>query len=348
MTAEAKKLLHASNVYHNEWAGKLAELLVTLTQREGGLGWAAGMHAPPTEHPADDAAPAARGGAKVFFANSGTEANEGALKIARKVGKDRARVAGKAPGYKTNLVCFAHAFHGRSLGALSVTPNEKYQAPFAPLLPGVRVGVLNDHEQLERGLVDDSVCGVIVEPIQGEGGCTAAHTEWLRALRAKCDEHGAVLIYDEVQVSICGTTPGVSLIWGASSAVCTGAVRCGHTPRSRRTATRTSSRWPNRLRMATPSVLSSCVIASQRPCLPVRTRPPHTAHILTATLQAHMAQPSAALHLLVRSGIMSSRGSLRALSWRMLRRPRLISAHGWSAFRSGFHSFCTQTCVGVA
>jgi acetylornithine aminotransferase len=200
MAYQAKKILHASNVFHNEWAGKLAELLVTLTQREGGLGWAAGAHEPPSTHPASDAPSPGHPGAKVFFANSGTEANEGALKIARKVGKDRARAAGKTPAYKTGIVCFAHAFHGRSLGALSVTPNEKYQAPFAPLLPDVKVGVLNDFGQLERGLVDDAVCAVIVEPIQGEGGCTAAETEWLRALRRKCDEHGAVLIYDEVQV----------------------------------------------------------------------------------------------------------------------------------------------------
>jgi acetylornithine aminotransferase len=194
LTTEAKKLIHTSNVYHNEWAGKLAELLVTLTQREGGLGFPAGTHAPPSEQPgADAAAPAGGSGAKVFFANTGAEANEGALKVARKVGKDRGG-AGKA-----GLVCFANAFHGRTMGALSVTANAKYQQPFAPLLPGVRVGELNDHGGL-HGLVDESTCAVIVEPIQGEGGCTAADVDWLRALRKRCDETGAVLIYDEVQV----------------------------------------------------------------------------------------------------------------------------------------------------
>lgn len=146
------------------------------------------------------------GGAKVFFANTGTEANEGALKIARKVGKERWAAA--APGRtwddgacdKTEIVCFANAFHGRSMGALSVTPNAKYQRPFGPLLPGVRVGTLNDHAQLEQGLVNEKTCAVIVEPVQGEGGCTASEVDWLRALRRKCDEAGAVLIFDEVQV----------------------------------------------------------------------------------------------------------------------------------------------------
>jgi acetylornithine aminotransferase len=205
MTAEAKKLLHTSNVYHNEWAGKLAELLITLTQREGGLGFPAGAHAPPGIDRTSGADVAVDGtaasssapvgtGAKVFFANTGTEANEGALKVARKVGKDR---GGQS---KTGIVCFRNAFHGRSMGALSVTPNEKYQAPFAPLLPNVRVGTLNSMDELLEGLVNDSTCAVIVEPVQGEGGCTASEVEWLRALRRKCDEHGAVLIFDEVQV----------------------------------------------------------------------------------------------------------------------------------------------------
>ncbi|KAJ7086637.1 acetylornithine aminotransferase [Mycena epipterygia] len=180
MAEQAGKLLHTSNVYHNEWAPRLAELLVTLTQREGGLGFARGT--------------APGGGAKVFFSNSGTEANEGALKIARKVGKDRA-AAGKS---KTRIVCFEGAFHGRSMGALSVTPNAKYQAPFAPLVPGVDVGVLNDAAGLEA-LVTEETCAVIVEPIQGEGGVNSASAEWLVALRSRCDAVGAVLIFDEIQ-----------------------------------------------------------------------------------------------------------------------------------------------------
>ncbi|KAJ7688485.1 pyridoxal phosphate-dependent transferase [Mycena rosella] len=173
---QAGKLLHTSNVYHNEWAPRLAELLVTLTQREGGLGFARGTPG--------------GGGAKVFFSNSGTEANEGALKIARKVGKDRVG----AGGSKTRIVCFEGAFHGRSMGALSVTPNPKYQAPFAPLIPGVDVGVLNDAAGLET-LITEETCAVIVEPIQGEGGVNSASAEWLVALRKRCDAVGACGLY---------------------------------------------------------------------------------------------------------------------------------------------------------
>ncbi|KAJ7228903.1 pyridoxal phosphate-dependent transferase [Mycena pura] len=180
---QAGKLLHASNVYHNEWAPRLAQLLVTLTQRDGGLGFTPGTPA--------------GGGAKVFFSNSGTEANEGALKIARKVGKDRA--SGDRP--KTRIACFENAFHGRSMGALSVTPNAKYQAPFMPLLPGVDVGMLNDAAGLEK-LVTQETCAVIVEPIQGEGGVNSASAEWLAALRRRCDAVGAVLIFDEIQCGL--------------------------------------------------------------------------------------------------------------------------------------------------
>ncbi|TFY51354.1 hypothetical protein EVJ58_g10613 [Rhodofomes roseus] len=142
-------------------------------------------------------------GAKVFFSNSGTEANEGALKVARKVGKARwAASTGKSwddPACdKYEIVCFERGFHGRSMGALSVTTNPKYQKPFAPLLPGVKVGRLNVLEDLDR-LLSEKTCAVIVEPIQGEGGVHAADVAWLQALRKKCDEVGAVLIYDEIQ-----------------------------------------------------------------------------------------------------------------------------------------------------
>lgn len=192
MGQQAATLLHSSNVYHTQWAPRLAELIVTVTQREGGLGFAAGSGP-------------SHGGAKVFFSNSGTEANEGALKIARKVGKDRwaAATGGRADDpacTKTRIVCFQNSFHGRSMGALSVTSTEKYQAPFRPLIPSVDVGTLNDYGGLSD-LISDDTCVVIVEPVQGEGGVTAADEAWLRALRKRCDETGAVLIYDEIQVS---------------------------------------------------------------------------------------------------------------------------------------------------
>ncbi|THH01869.1 hypothetical protein EW026_g923 [Hermanssonia centrifuga] len=192
MADESRQLLHTSNVFHHQWAGKLAELMVTLTQKEGGLGWPAGT--------------SGRKNAKVFFANSGTEANEGALKTARKVGKMRwAAKHGKQwddPSCdKIELVCFENAFHGRSMGALSVTTNPKYQKPFAPLLPGVKVGQLNSKEAIES-LVSEKTCAVIVEPVQGEGGIHLADENWLRALRKRCDDTGAVLIFDEIQCGL--------------------------------------------------------------------------------------------------------------------------------------------------
>ena len=94
LTKQASQLSHSSNLYYNEWATKLAELLVTLTQRDGGLGWAAGA-LPPLGISSDDTQYAPAGGAKVFFANSGTEANEGAIKVARKVGKERTKSKGR-------------------------------------------------------------------------------------------------------------------------------------------------------------------------------------------------------------------------------------------------------------
>jgi len=180
---QSSKLLHSSNAFYNEPATALASLLVTLTQREGGLGYAAGAH-----HPTG--AP----GAKVFFGNSGTEANEGALKVARKVGKDR------GGGTKTEIVCFQQSFHGRSFGALSVTSTRKYQDPFVPLVPGVRVGELNQVEGLED-LINENTCAVIVEPIQGEGGINSADVEWMCKLVQRARDMGAVVIFDEIQVS---------------------------------------------------------------------------------------------------------------------------------------------------
>lgn len=200
---QASTLLHSSNVYHNEWTPKLAELLVAVTASEGGLGFPTGS-TPTTQ-------------VRVFFANSGTEANEGALKIARKVGKDRWAVAtGNKPDdpacSKTKIVCFENAFHGRSMGALSVTSTEKYQAPFRPLIPGVEVGKVNDFERLQN-LITDETCAVIIEPVQGEGGVTAADEQWLMALRERCNETGAVLIYDEIQCGLFRT----GTMWAHSS-----------------------------------------------------------------------------------------------------------------------------------
>ncbi|KAF5322529.1 hypothetical protein D9619_000988 [Psilocybe cf. subviscida] len=188
---EAGKLMHASNVYHNAHAPALAETLVRTTQTEGGVGYARGG--------TRDATPSK---IKVFFANSGAEANEGALKVARRYGKHLFAAANPTADLsscnKTRIACFEGSFHGRTMGALSVTTNAKYQAPFTPLIPGVDVGKLNDVEGIER-LVTPETCGVIVEPIQGEGGINPASEAFLRRLRERCDEVGAVLIFDEIQ-----------------------------------------------------------------------------------------------------------------------------------------------------
>ncbi len=188
LTDQSSKIMHLCNVYWNEWAGELARSLIEKTKESSGMGLT----------------PGAKSGGKVFLANSGTEANEGALKFARKHGKEVAAAQAKQSGAevkdKSTLVCFANAFHGRSIGALSVTPNPKYQNPFAPLVPNVRVGQFNDIAALDA-LIDGSVCGVILEPIQGEGGIGQADVEWLEAVGRRCREVGAVLIYDEIQVS---------------------------------------------------------------------------------------------------------------------------------------------------
>ena len=132
---------------------------------------------------------------KVFFCNSGAEANEGALKFARRVSYNNEQPE------KRELVCFSGGFHGRTTGALAVTPRDSYQAPFRPLLPGVITAEFNDIDSA-RAAISPQTAAVIVEPLQGEGGIHAADAAFLRALRASCDEHGAALIFDEVQCGL--------------------------------------------------------------------------------------------------------------------------------------------------
>jgi acetylornithine/N-succinyldiaminopimelate aminotransferase len=150
------RLMHTSNLFYTEPAMRLAKRL-----SESSLG------------------------GKVFFCNSGAEASEAAIKLARK-----ARAGG-------DVVVVHGAFHGRTFGALSATPQEAKQAPFAPLVPGFRA-VPADPQQL-RVAVDASTAAVLVEPIQGESGVNVLATELLVAAREACDEHGAALIFDEVQ-----------------------------------------------------------------------------------------------------------------------------------------------------
>ena len=185
---QSAKLVHASNLYHNEWSGELADRMVTLTHQMGGLGFQKGSK------PANEAT----AGLKVFLANSGTEANEAALKFARKAAKSH---TSKGGAQKTGLVSFNNAFHGRTMGALAMTPNPKYQAPFAPLIGDVRTGTYNDVAGVEA-LIDETTAGVIVEPVQGEGGIFPASIEFLQALRKRCDQVGAMLIFDEIQCGL--------------------------------------------------------------------------------------------------------------------------------------------------
>jgi acetylornithine aminotransferase len=130
---------------------------------------------------------------KAFFANSGTEANEGAIKFARKF-----HVAQGRP--RERLVAFENSFHGRTMGALSLTWKEKYRTPFQPLMPSADFLAYNDVSALDT--IDENVCAVFVEPVQGEGGCIPGDSEFLRALRSRCDAVGALLVFDEVQCGL--------------------------------------------------------------------------------------------------------------------------------------------------
>ncbi|KAI1183105.1 acetylornithine and succinylornithine aminotransferase [Nemania serpens] len=171
---QASTLLHTSNLYFNPWTGALSEQLVQKTVQSGGM------------HDAES----------VFVCNSGSEANEAAIKFARKVGKTL-----DPTGSKYEMVSFRGSFHGRTMGSLSATPNPKYQEPFSPMVPGFKYGTYNDVAAIP-GLVTEKTCGVIIEPIQGEGGVNVATNEFLIALAKRCREVGAVLIYDEIQCDI--------------------------------------------------------------------------------------------------------------------------------------------------
>ncbi|MCU0511752.1 MAG: aspartate aminotransferase family protein [Anaerolineae bacterium] len=159
----ASGIVHTSNLYYTVPQTRLAKLLVDSSFAD-----------------------------RVFFTNSGTEANEGAIKFARRL----AHHSGVAD--KHEIVAFSHAFHGRTMGSLTMTPKEKYQLPFKPLLPGVQVGEFNDSASA-RALIHERTAAVFVEPIQGEGGIHIASDAFLRTLRDLCDRHGALLVFDEVQ-----------------------------------------------------------------------------------------------------------------------------------------------------
>ena len=166
LTEQATKFWHTGNGYTNEPALKLAKQLIDATFAD-----------------------------RIFFCNSGAEANEAALKTARKFAHDR------FGAHKSGIVAFKNAFHGRTLFTVTAGGQPAYSQDFAPLPPDVRHGVYNDLESA-RMLIDDSTCAVIVEPIQGEGGVLPATLEFLRELRELCDRHHAVLIFDEVQTGV--------------------------------------------------------------------------------------------------------------------------------------------------
>ena len=129
---------------------------------------------------------------RVFFTNSGTEAIEGAIKLVRKYAYN------KDGRTDHEIIAMKHSFHGRSMGALSVTGNDAYQAPFKPLIGGVRFAEYNNLESV-KSLITDRTCGIILEALQGEGGIYPASKEFMQGLRALCDEHDILLVCDEIQ-----------------------------------------------------------------------------------------------------------------------------------------------------
>ncbi len=163
LAEQAGKLVHTSNLFYSVPQVQLAEKLIANSFAD-----------------------------KVFFTNSGTESNEGAIKFARRY----ARTTGGDS--KFEIVAFEHAFHGRTMGALALTPKEVYQAPFRPLMPGVVIAPFNDISALEKA-IGPQTAAVFIEPIQGEGGIHPATPEFLKALRTRCNEVGALLVFDEVQ-----------------------------------------------------------------------------------------------------------------------------------------------------
>ena len=162
--AQVDKFLHISNYFYNPPAISAGEKLLKVSRME-----------------------------KVFFTNSGTEAVEGALKIARRYAYNKNK---DSRAYE--IIAMDHSFHGRSMGALSVTGKEAYRAPFEPLIPGIKFATYNDLDSV-KALVNEKTCGIIVEPIQGEGGIFPATDEFLKGLREIADQNDLILIFDEIQ-----------------------------------------------------------------------------------------------------------------------------------------------------
>jgi acetylornithine/N-succinyldiaminopimelate aminotransferase len=162
LKAQIDKLIHTSNLFYHEPGAKAGQKL----RETSGL-------------------------PHVFFTNSGTEAVEGALKLAKKH-------ANKAGKQNYEIIAMEHSFHGRSIGSLSVTGKAQYREPFEPLLPNVKFAKYNDLDSV-ISLVNDNTAAIIMETIQGEGGVYPATPEFLKGVRALCDKHNALLILDEIQ-----------------------------------------------------------------------------------------------------------------------------------------------------
>jgi acetylornithine/N-succinyldiaminopimelate aminotransferase len=163
IAAQATQLIHTSNLYFHPLQGELAARLSTLTGLD-----------------------------RAFFCNSGTEAIEACLKFARRYWHTRGETT------RTKFVAFTHSFHGRTMGSLSVTWDDHYRAPFAPLIPGVTFADANDPGAL-ASLVDKDTAAIIVEPVQGEGGVRPISSALAKAIRSACERTGTLLIADEVQ-----------------------------------------------------------------------------------------------------------------------------------------------------
>lgn len=183
LTEQAAKLAHTSNLYHSKAQVDLAKRLVESSFAD-----------------------------KAFFCNSGTEANEGAIKFARKWARVKAGIDPYDPKATapSELVSFTSCFHGRTMGALALTYKEQYKTPFLPVMPGTRLATYNDLESARSVIVKGKTAAVFVEPVQGEGGIFPASKEFLQGLRAACDEAGALLVFDEVQCGL-GRT---GKLWG--------------------------------------------------------------------------------------------------------------------------------------
>jgi len=168
---EAARAIHLSNLYHNAFQGPLARKLAEWSGLD-----------------------------RVFFANSGTEAVDGAMKLARLFGRNPDEPAG-TPAKKYRFMALENSFHGRTFGAISVTATEKYRLPFAPVVPGVQFVRVNDVADLEAKF-DETVCGILLETVQGEGGIYPTSEAFWNRARALATQHGALLIADEIQCGL--------------------------------------------------------------------------------------------------------------------------------------------------